>query len=229
MKAGIVVLCRFNSSRLPGKILAEIDGKPLLTYILERLKLSKFSKQIIIATSEESSDDPIANFCTENGYKYFRGSLQNVAERFLCAAESEKLDYAVRVNGDNIFADPGIIDQAIETAISGSFDFVSNVKSRTYPTGMSVEVVKTSFYRRSLVKFNEARFIEHVTLFFYENENEGDFYFFINHGFTEAHGFKLAVDCQADLDFVSLLLRKMGDHTKYDWKQIVELARNERL
>ena len=63
MKTGLIVLCRYNSSRLPGKILKEINGKPLLSYILERLKLSRQSDQIIVATSDQPTDDPIAEFC----------------------------------------------------------------------------------------------------------------------------------------------------------------------
>lgn len=229
MKTGIIVLCRFNSSRLPGKILREIDGKPVLSYILERLQLSKHAKGIVVATSDQSSDDPIAKYCEHHSVSCYRGSLDNVSERFLECAQENQFDYATRINGDNLFADASLIDKAVDLAVEGSFDFVSNVDQRTFPTGMSVEVVQTSFYAEKFRLFSKAEFLEHVTLFFYKSPSVGKFHFFYNDDISTAHGLKLAVDCEEDLNFVSLLLQKMKKpHTQYSWEEIVSLATNEK-
>ncbi|MEQ9298900.1 MAG: hypothetical protein RIF33_10065 [Cyclobacteriaceae bacterium] len=228
MKVGIIILCRYNSSRLPGKILMEIKGKPILAYILERLALSKYAKNIVIATSDQLSDDPIAEFCEGKPIKLFRGSLENVSRRFLDCAVSFDLDYAVRVNGDNLFADHNLLDAAVDLAIAGRHDFVTNVKGRTFPTGMSVEVVNTRFYKKQAAYFDAAEYLEHVTSYFYEHPDAGNFEYIYNETIKSAHGLKLAVDCEEDLNFVSLLLTKMKmPHTSYGWQDIVNLAVNE--
>jgi spore coat polysaccharide biosynthesis protein SpsF len=226
VKVGIIILCRFNSTRLPGKILKQIEGKEVLSYIIERLKLSKFAHEIIVATSSEISDDPIASFCEEHSIKFFRGSLHNVSQRFLDCALHHQLDYAVRVNGDNLFTDAELVDHAIKLITTEGFDFVSNVDRRTYPTGMSVEVVKTSFYHTMLPSFQKQEYKEHVTYYFYQHPESGNFKYFYNESLVTAQGLKLALDCEEDLNFVSLLLQKMDKpHTAYGWKEIVKLVK----
>jgi spore coat polysaccharide biosynthesis protein SpsF len=228
MKVGIVVICRFNSSRLPGKILREINGKPLLSYILERLQHSRFHGNLVIATSEETSDQPIVDYCQNHSIKYFRGSLENVSQRFADCMEHFQFDYGIRINGDNIFTDAALVDKAANLALRNGFDFVSNVKGRSYPTGMSVEVVSKDFYINQLQNFSEARHKEHVTLFFYENENVGNFHFFSNQEMEEAKGVKMAVDTQNDFNFVSAIIKKMDKpHFSYDWKAITKMYLNE--
>lgn len=228
MKVGLVVICRFSSSRLPGKILKEINGKPLLTYIIERLKCSKFYENIIIATSNELTDQPIVDYCQTHAISYFRGDLKNVSQRFLDCMHHFKLDYGVRINGDNIFTDAKLVDKAINLALKNKADFVSNVKGRTYPTGMSVEVVSTQFYQQQIHNFKDESHFEHVTIYFYENEKAGNFHFFTNEEMEEAKGLKMAVDTQNDFTFVSSIIKKMDKpHFSYDWKAITKIYLNE--
>ncbi|MEP5611379.1 MAG: hypothetical protein ABJP45_03985 [Cyclobacteriaceae bacterium] len=228
MKIGIIVLCRFNSSRLPGKILKEIEGKYVLTYILERLENSDYSEGVVVATSTSASDDPIAEYCQKNSINLFRGSLENVSDRFAQCAKQNDFEYAVRVNGDNLFTDARLVDQGVEIAVDGQYDFVSNVNNRTYPTGMSVEVVKTSFYLNLLDSFDSPTYREHVTSWLYEHPDSGLYKYFYNESMVAAHGLKLALDCEEDLNFVSLLLRNMDKpHTEYSWQEIVKLVANE--
>jgi spore coat polysaccharide biosynthesis protein SpsF len=224
LKIGLIVICRYSSSRLPGKILKSLAGKPLLQYIIERLSASKSATDIIIATSSLVSDDPIAAFAIARNLQLYRGSLENVSERFLRCAETFNLDYAVRVNGDNVFVDPDLIDQAIDIAIADDLDFVSNVKDRTYPTGMSVEVVKKDYYAKMIKQFDTADYKEHVTLFFYHNQESGKMRFFRNNELMEAQGQKLAVDTEADFIIAEKIIESMKkDHLSYDWKDIVKL------
>ncbi|SMG52991.1 spore coat polysaccharide biosynthesis protein SpsF [Marivirga sericea] len=228
MKVGIIVICRFNSTRLPGKILKEIKGEPLLTYILEKLQQSKFHANIVIATSEESTDQPIVDYCNQKHIPYFRGDLKNVSQRFNDCMQYFGFDFGVRINGDNIFTDAKLIDRAIKLAINNNYDFVSNVKGRTFPTGMSVEVVSAKFYQKQIKYFTKSSDQEHVTLHFYENENIGNFHFFTNHEMEEAKGLKMAVDTQNDFNFVSSIIKNMDKpHYAYDWKEITKLYLNE--
>ena len=224
MNIGIIVLCRLNSSRLPGKILSNINGKPLITYILERLSQSKYNGNIVVATSRHQTDQPIEDYCIKNNISYYRGSLENVSERFLKCAIQHRFDYAVRINGDNLFTDPSLIDDYCDLATSGDFDLISNVPNRTYPSGMSVEVIKVSFMRKIAANFKKKKYKEHVTLYFYENLASGHFKFIENNDVPEAKGLKLAIDHLFDLNLVSNLLKKMEkNHIHYNWKEIVNL------
>jgi len=224
MSIGYIILCRFNSSRLPGKILRKINGKPLLEIILDRLEpLGR--ENIILATSTESTDDPIADWCKLNGVKFYRGSLDNVAERFLKAARWGNFDYAVRINGDNLFADGELIKSLAERAASQHLDFLSNVPQRTFPTGMSIEVVKTDFYESSMQKFNEEKYFEHVTLYFYEHpEILGAHEFVTNTTLPFATGMKMAIDTEEDFKKAEKIMNILGaEYKTADWKKIVQL------
>ena len=225
MKVGLIVLCRYNSSRLPGKILKEIAEKPLLDYILERLQLVQKADQLVVATSSEATDDPIEAHCQHRDIPCFRGSLANVAARFYDCAAHFHFDYAIRINGDNLFTDHGLIDEMIEIAVSGNYNFVSNVKGRTYPTGMSVEIVKTAFYKSQMAYFNSEDYREHVTLYFYQNLDKiTSVYHYTNQQVTAAKGMKLAVDSPEDLTFATRIIASMNrPHTSYKLDDLIKL------
>lgn len=222
MKIGIIVLCRFSSSRLPGKILRPVLGKPVLTYILERLALVK-NVTTVVATSVEESDQPIADFCQKENIPCYRDSLNNVARRFLQCAEHHRFDYAIRINGDNIFTDPSLISEMMNFA-NNDYDMISNVKGRTFPVGMSVEIVKTTFYKRMIRNFTEDQYTEHVTLYFYEFPESGRFRFYYNEKQPKAAGIKLALDDTNDLKRIENMIRIMDrPHIQYDMEELVEL------
>lgn len=228
MKVGLIVLCRFGSSRLPGKILKDINGESILSLIHKRLAESQHAENIVVATSVDSSDDPIAEFCSNRGINCFRGSLSNVSDRFLQCSLANGFDYAVRINGDNVFTDPALIDEAVKIVMSNSYDFVSNVKGRTFPSGMSVEVIKTDFYKKECQAFSDYE-QEHVTVKFYDEDFHDRVHWIYNEELAEAKGLKLALDTQEDFNLVSLLIGKMDRPiAEYSWKEIVQLALNEK-
>ena len=227
MNIGINVLCRFNSSRLPGKILSPINDKPLIAYILERLAISKYNANIVVATSSNETDQPIHDYCIQNNITCYRGSLENVSERFLNCAIHHEFNYAVRINGDNLFADPSLIDNYCDLALNGAYDLVSNVPNRTYPSGMSVEVIKILFMREAISNFDEDQYKEHVTLYFYKNLTSGKFKFIENNDLPEAKGLKLAIDHLNDLNLAAYHIKNMQkNHVHYNWKEIVSLYLN---
>jgi spore coat polysaccharide biosynthesis protein SpsF len=166
---GIVILSRFNSSRLPGKALRLLHGKPLLGHIVERLRTGLPDVPITLATSTEATDNPIEDFARQYHIRCYRGSLNNVAERFLMAAESSGFDYAVRITGDSLFIDPALVETLIAQVHAGNYDFVSNRKFQQYPIGQSVEIVRTAFYRRYFPAFSEPGDFEHVTEYFHKH------------------------------------------------------------
>ena len=221
MRIGAVIICRYNSSRLPGKILKKINGKSILTYIIERLKCVQNLDDFIVATSVNATDQPIVDYCIKNQIKYFRGNLENVAERFLHAGLEFHFDYAIRVNGDNLFLDHKLISEMISVLDLNHYDLVSNVKDRTFPKGISVEIVNMKFYKKLFDEFNQSKYQEHVTNYMYEHPDSGNFYHFINHTLPQAAGAQLAIDTENDFMLAGQILNSFKkDHTEYGFEDV---------
>lgn len=210
MNIGIIVLCRFNSTRLPGKILSEIRGRAVISYIVERIRLADPNRTIVVATSVDPSDDPIDLYCRRSGINCFRGSLDDVAGRFLDCAEFYGFDFAVRINGDNLFVDVSTLQAMLAVADTDVFDFVTNVPGRTFPYGMSVEIVRTSFYEEAIASINALEHREHVTSWLYIHPELGKRYVYVNHHCPEAAGLQLALDTPADLSRAVRILDYAG-------------------
>ena len=220
---GILVLCRYSSSRLRGKILKEIDHKPILQYILERLGRLNLQWPVVVCTSEEPSDNPIVSFCKDNGVDYFRGDLENVALRFMDCARGFGLKNAVRINGDNIFLDSGLIESMILEHQAGGYKFSSNVLQRTFPKGMSVEIVDVEHYLENYPHFTPED-MEHVMTYFYRQQSASYYFRFnsLNYGKT----LNFAIDTQEDFNVAVRIVELMEhDHTTYDMEKIIELYR----
>ncbi|WP_312185347.1 cytidylyltransferase domain-containing protein [Sphingobacterium sp.] len=228
MNIGIIILCRYNSSRLPGKILKEINGKPILGYIIERLKQVCLSNTIVVATSNENTDDPIGDYCIREGVSCFRGSLNNVADRFVSCAETFGFDFAFRINGDNIFVDLNLVRDAIDIAKTGKYSFISNIDKRTYPKGMSIEGILTQLYRNKIDEFTSYE-LEHVMPYFYSHAHEIEHFFIYNKDVPELAGVQLAIDTQEDLDLANFVISKFTKgHHNYGLLEISRILK-ERL
>ena len=222
MNLGAVILCRYDSSRLPGKILKKIEGREILGYIVDRVRQVFESGNIVVATSTEASDDPIAAWCEREGIQYYRGSKSNVAQRFGEAAESRGFTHAIRINGDNLFVDIETLRSMSEIARRDEYDFITNVKDRTFPVGMSVEIVRLSFYKKLLETFTEDRHFEHVTLYLYEHEDVGNRLNVYNTEVPEAAGSKIAIDTPEDFVLASAILRRMEKgHLAYGMRDVL--------
>ena len=220
---GVIILCRYNSNRLPGKILKEIEGKAVLKYIYERLQLIKNKVKIVVATSQLESDNKISKFCISNSIPYYRGDLADVSKRFLDCAEYFNFKSIVRINGDNIFTDSNLIDEMIDHFRSSNLNFLSNVKGRTWPKGISVEIIKTSFLKSFINQFSIYD-KEHVLTFFYKR----DFHnvSFIQNQKKISSKINLAIDTIEDFKIAESALKLMkNDHTHYDYFQILKKYR----
>jgi spore coat polysaccharide biosynthesis protein SpsF len=224
MNLGAIILCRFDSNRLPGKILKEIKGKPVIQYIFERMQTSQAIRQVVVATSIEKSDDPIADYCKDHGMACFRGDKHNVSARFSACGAAYDFDYSVRINGDNLFTDAAVLDEMVSKTHLNEYDFISNVQGRSFPYGMSIEIVRNTFYQQSLPLFTQREHFEHVTLYFYQNPEWGRQFHFMNTICPQAGGIKLAVDTQTDFEFAETLIHTMHrDHTHYHLPEIYKL------
>lgn len=123
-KIGCFILCRMGSSRLPGKALLDIRGKPIIQHIIERAKLMSSAKIVVLCTSTDKNDDVFEPIAKKNGIKIFRGSLRDVLERFLGAAQQFGVDYFAVYSADNLFCDPELMNIGINQMINNNLDFV---------------------------------------------------------------------------------------------------------
>ena len=198
MKIGVAILCRYNSTRFPGKILAEIRGRSVLGVIARRIGSHAPELPLAVATSTEPSDNIIEKECNRLGVKCFRGSLDNVARRLLDCARENDWDYVVRINGDNLFADFESLHAMLAVTKSGAYDLVTNVCGRTFPAGMSVEILRTRLLASRIAEFTKSE-EEHVTSYFYRREQAHRVYVYKNERYPEASKLNLAIDTPHDL------------------------------
>jgi spore coat polysaccharide biosynthesis protein SpsF len=200
---GGIVLCRMDSRRLPGKTLREVRGRPLLWYVLARCRaFSALQDRLVVATTDRPVDDPIAAFCEEHGYQCYRGATDDVAGRLLAAAMWSGTDWFFRLNGDSPFVDPQLLAEAWRTSQTGEYDFVTNLAPRSFPYGVSVELVQTEVYAAARPRMSDPRHLEHPTLFLYENLHYFRYYNMLLEG-ENLSGVRLTVDTEEDcLSFV---------------------------
>lgn len=138
-KVGVIVQARMASTRLPGKVLLPLAGKPVLQHIIERIRRSQTVDDVIIATTTNVSDDDIVTLCQDLNCTVYRGSEEDVLTRVLDAAKSNNVDIIVEITGDCPCVCPEIIDEFVKTAKDGHY-YISNVIDRTFPRGLDIQV-----------------------------------------------------------------------------------------
>lgn len=223
---GIIIQARMSSVRLPGKVLLNVNGKPLLEYLLDRLKQSKKINMIVVATSTDESDEPIVNYCRRKKIHYFRGSLNNVAKRFKDTIEKYELAYFIRINADSPLIDSKIIDAGVEIFTSANYEIVTNCLYRTFPKGQSVEIFRSEAFIKGFEKIQKAEEFEHLSSYFYRNSEEFKIFNIqaINDNYS---GINLCVDTKEDLDLFTKILHKMNKTVMdYNWEEIVRIYRS---
>ena len=219
MKIGFIVLCRYNSTRLPGKILKQINGRYVIDYIIGRLCQVVPRENIVIATSDLPTDQPIAEYCAKAGINCYRGNLENVAGRFLACARAQAFDFAFRINGDNIFIDTDLVQEAVDLARTNKYRFISNVHQRSYPKGMSIEGVDVELFAERLPFFTDYH-REHVMPYLYEHADEYTHHYIYNTSVPELAGIQLAIDTQDDLDLAQKIMDQLPGRDNFGLKEI---------
>ena len=222
MKIGAIVQARMSSKRFPHKVLNEVDGEPLLQYLIERIKLCSKLDHIVVATSTDKSDQEIYNFCEKNGYACYRGSLNNVASRFYELAIEYSLDVIVRLNADSPLLDHMLIELAIQHFLRENCDLVTNTFPRSFPKGQSVEVINVKKFLNAYLSYNNEDEYEHVTFHFYNHPNQYKIY---NFSFEkDLRTIQLSVDTPEDLEVFKQIISKMNrPHWEYNLEEILSI------
>lgn len=193
-----ILQARMSSKRLPGKVMAPILGKPMLARQIERIQRSRRLARLVVATSDQASDDPIEALCEKIGADCFRGSLDNVLGRFVGAVQAFPADTVVRLTADCPLTDWRLIDDCIVLHEQTGADYTSNIIERTYADGLDVEVMKRAAIEAADRDASAQDEREHVTPFLYRHPER----FQIVHMRQEIDeaAMRWTVDNEADLD-----------------------------
>jgi spore coat polysaccharide biosynthesis protein SpsF len=248
-----IIQARMGASRLPGKVLLDIEGEPMLVRVVERTKRAKSLTEILVATSLEKADDPIEQLCTAKGFICYRGSQQDVLDRYYQAARAYSADVIVRITADCPVIDPLVIDQTVAafwgygkkmitetdglvevgspTEISSppKWDFAANRLpppwQRTFPIGLDTEVSTFSALERAWEEATQAHQREHVMPYLYENENLFRI-LLVNHAPDYGH-LRWTVDTAQDLELIREIYSRFEGRDDFSWIEVLELFRQE--
>lgn len=224
MKVIAIVQARMASTRLPGKVLMEVLGKPLLYYLIERLRKSKWLDNIVIATSSNPLDTQIIDFCEKYQTPYFIGSEDDVLARYYHASLEYKADAIVRITSDCPVIDPLVVDKAIKLFINNSHDYVSNTITRSYPRGMDTEVFSFSALEEAFTEAVQPPYREHVTPFIYNQSHRYNlFNFKIDTNENQSHH-RWTVDTIEDFELIQTIISKLYPNSNdFSLLQILQL------
>jgi len=201
----ILVQARMTSSRFPGKVLKEVQGKPILIHQLDRIAQIKTKARLVVITSDQDSDAILTQVVKENGYEVFRGSIDDVLDRHYQAANFYGAQVVVKIPSDCPLIDPEVIDRVLSYYIENisKFDFVSNLHPATYPDGNDVEVMSFSALKNAWKHATKTLEREHTTPYFWENPDKfsiGNVQWETGLKLDMSHRFTL--DYPADLAFI---------------------------
>jgi len=218
---GAIVQARMSSTRFPGKVLCEINGKPLVQYLLESLFHCSDIDQVVVATSVESTDDPIVEFCHSLGVECYQGPLENVAGRFAKLLDRYKFDAFIRLSGDSPLLDHRLVSKAVSYFRNGEFDLVTNTLKRTFPKGQSVEIINRDVFKATYQLMRTRNEKEHVTTYFYLHSERFKIY-----NFESGENFgnvQLSVDTLDDMQkFKAIVTSMERPHWQYTFKDILK-------
>ena len=217
-----IVQARMGSTRLPGKVLADLCGAPLLQRQLERVRRATSLDRVVVATSTDETDLPIAELCESLDVPCFRGDLNNVLARFLGAISEFNPEVVVRITADCPLISPSVIDSIVHSFFESDCDYLSNTLDPTFPDGVDVEVVRVRALRALARLDTDIHEREHVTLGIYRRPEQ-----FVVRNFTgnpDLSNLRWTVDSPEDLEFVRWVYTELFyTNPNFDLAEIIEL------
>jgi len=239
-----IIQGRMSSSRLPGKILDDIAGQPMLQRVFIRTSRAATVNETIFATTTDSTDDPVAEYCDFSGISFRRGSLYDVLDRYYQVAKESKADVVVRITADCPVIDSMLIDDVVNTLINNKYDFVCNRLPppwhRTYPIGLDTEACTFKVLAKAWKEAKEPQHREHAMPYFYEGAeltrqsrtletgiSPRGFKVALLHHTTDFGDYRWTVDTPEDLEFVRQVYSRFDGRDDFSWKEVLDLVHNE--
>lgn len=209
MKIGCIVEARMTSTRLPGKILLDLCGKPSILRQIERIKRSKYIDTLIVATTVNKTDDCLVELLEKERIPFFRGSEEDVLGRVAGAAVASGLDVVVEITGDCPLVDIAESDKVIERYLQDGFDLVSNNIIRSYPIGMDTIVMSGRILQEAAANAGDPAQREHVCLYMYEHPFDYCFSNIEAPVFLREPRLRMTLDTREDYKFISKIYEEL--------------------
>ena len=225
MRIIAIVQARMGSTRLPGKIMKSLLGKPMLTRMVERLKRTPSLNDVVIATTEEKRDDKVVEFCQKMEWPSFRGSEQDVLDRYYQTAKHYEADVVVRCTSDCPLICPNHVEDVVQHFLrkEQELDYVADfLPQRTFPMGLDTEVMSFQALERAWQEAKEQPFREHVTLYIYRHP--GKFRLSGLSNDEDLSALRWTVDTAEDLAFAQQVFEHFG-HDRFSWRETLEATR----
>ena len=226
MNKVVIVQARLGSTRLPSKVLKDLSGKPVLYHVLQRIKKTKLVDNIVIATTDLDSDEPLIEYLRENKIDYYRGSSEDVLSRYYESALQYKADIIIRITSDCPLIDPIVIDEIINIYLeNNNYDYVSNTLMRSFPRGLDVELFTFDSLKKSFLKAEQKWEREHVTPYIYTNRDLFNVYNFANK--TDQSFFRWTLDTPEDYQLIKEIYDSLYNEGKiFTTEEVISLFRN---
>ncbi len=227
-KYGVIIQARMSSNRRPGKVLEDIQGKPMLLRQLERLKKGLKIEKLLVATSEDPSDDPIEELCTSYNFLCYRGSLNDVISRFIGAAQYHNIDYIIRVGGDDPLIDWECCNHLYELNQQEPHDLLFASHRKGWPYGCAAELISRKSLEVINRKTNKKEYLEHTTPYYYDHPNEFKILPVEVPYEICPQDYSFTVDYEEDLSFIKKIFSRLIDKGEFfSIQEVIKLLKKE--
>lgn len=223
MRTVAIIQARMGSTRLPGKVMADLAGEPLLARVVERAQRAKHLDLVAVATTDGPTDEVVARLCESRGIPVFRGSEQDVLDRYYRAAACFDAGVVVRLTADCPLLDAAVIDHVVGAFQAGGYDYVSNTIRPTYPDGLDTEVIRRAALEKAWRAATLTSEREHVTPYIWKRPAEFRL-LNVEHD-TDLSALRWTVDEPQDLEFVRAVYRHFGSREDFGMKDVLKLLR----
>jgi spore coat polysaccharide biosynthesis protein SpsF len=225
LKVVAIVQARMGSTRLPGKVLQDLEGETVLARVVKRLGRAHLINELLVATTDRPADDAIVKECSSLGVPVSRGDQNDVLDRYFRASQLAKAEIVVRITSDCPLIDPEITDRTIAAFLGARPDYASNVLVRTYPRGLDTEVMSVTALGRAWQAARTPYHREHVTPYIYEHPAE--FKLLSVTEDEDRSGYRWTLDTAEDLEFVRAIYARLRDEAMFGWRDVLELLDRE--
>lgn len=221
MKVVAIIQARMGSTRLPGKVLEDLAGEPILVRCVDRVQRAQMLDNVVIATTDQEKDQAIVDLCTQYGWPCFRGSEEDVLDRYYNAAVAYQADVVVRITSDCPLIEPEIVDRVVEEFLDcqPGLDYAANtLEPRTYPRGLDTEVIGFDALDSAWREDRNPAWREHVTP--YICRNSGRFNLYSVSSEVDYSSLRWTVDTPEDLELVRRVYEHF-DHDRFSWREVL--------
>jgi spore coat polysaccharide biosynthesis protein SpsF len=225
LKVVAIVQARMGSTRLPGKVLQDIEGESMLARVVNRLRGARLIDESLVATTDQPADDAVVQECKRCSFAVFRGDENDVLDRYFRAAQFSRSDVVVRITSDCPLIDPAVIDKTVQAFLHAQPDYSSNGLVRTYPRGLDTEVMTVQALERAWRSADQAYERIHVTPYIYEHPAE--FKILSVTAAEDYSHYRWTVDTPEDLEFVRAVYCRLKTAGQFGIQEVLELLRRE--